>query len=140
MANAPADAPAERRNGGGERRFQLPIPKQFCGSPEQWQKWRARFERYRVCADLEAQKVVPIFLFSMGDVADDIIATLTIEGQAVNEATVAYADLLAAFDRHFSARKNTIFARVKFNRRTQKPQEPIDSFIQDLHKLAGHET
>ena len=114
------------------RRLQLPLPKPFDGSPENWQKWRQRFERYRVSTALEPGKLVSTFLYSMGDIADDILATFT----GIDEATVAYSDLLAAFDSHFGARKNTIFARVKFNKRTQKTGETIDCFIQDLHKLA----
>ena len=81
---------------------------------------------------LEEGKLVSTFLYSMGDVVYDILATLT----GVDEATTACADLSAAFDAHFGGRKNTIFARVKFNRRVQRMGETVDNFIQDLHKLA----
>ena len=114
------------------RRLQLPLPKPFDGRPENWQKWRQRFERYRTGTALEEGKLVSTFLYSMGNVADDILATLT----GVDESTTAYVDLLAAFDAHFGGRKNTIFARVKFNRRVQRVGETVDNFIQDLHKLA----
>ena len=114
------------------RHLQIPLPKPFDGRPENWQKWRQRFERYRTGTALEEGKLVSTFLYSMGYVADDILATLT----GIDEATTAYTDLLAAFDAHFGGRKNTIFARVKFNRRVKRVGETVDNFIQDLHKLA----
>ena len=44
---------------------------------------------------------------------------------------------ISPFDTYFAAvRKNVIFVWVKFNQRVLKPGEAINTFIQDLHRLA----
>ena len=121
-------------NGDANRRLSLPLPREFSGYAEDWSKWRQRFERYRISTSLSQKpraEQVSLFLFSMGDVADDLLATMN-----VNEATVTYDELVAAFNSHFNERKNKIHSRAKFNKRVQKQGEEIDVFIQDLHKIA----
>ena len=70
----------------------------------------------------------------MGDVADDILTTLGVDEEATN-----LNDIISAFNNNFDARKNVIslVERAKFNRRVQNKGESVDSFIQDLHKLAN---
>ena len=68
----------------------------------------------------------------MGDVADDILTTLGVDEEAAN-----LNDIICAFNNHFDARKNVIIERAKFNRRVQNQGESVDSFIQDLYKLAN---
>ncbi|KAL8565639.1 hypothetical protein ACOMHN_063470 [Nucella lapillus] len=126
--NEQAAAPA------GARFPQLPLPKPFDGTAESWPTWRQRFERYRISTGLNTktkQEQVSIFLYAMGDIADNILICL-----AVNEADIEFDELSRKFNEHFGARKNEIIARAKFNRRTQKQGEGIDAFIQDLHKMA----
>jgi hypothetical protein len=67
----------------------------------------------------------------MGDTADDILTTMK-----VDQATVTFDDLLTSFNTYYNARKNVVVERAKFNRRVQKQGEPIEEFIQDLHRLA----
>ena len=122
------------RDGGAPGIRNLPLPKSFDGSPESWPRWKARFERYSVCMGLARKpdrEQVSLFLFSMGEIADDLLITMN-----VNERTITFVELVAKFDNHFGARKNTITARAKFNKRFQRSGEKIDSFIQDLHRLA----
>ena len=122
------------RDGGIPGIRNLPLPKSFDGSPESWPRWKARFERYSVCMGLARKpdrEQVSLFLFSMGEIADDLLITMN-----VNERTITFVELVAKFDNHFGARKNTITARAKFNKRFQRSGEKIDSFIQDLHRLA----
>ena len=127
---------AERVGGGdgGARGKNLPLPKSFDGTAESWPKWKARFERYRICVGLARQpdrEQVSMFLYSMGEIADDLLITMD-----VNEQTITFDELVIKFDGHFGARKNTITARARFNKRYQRAGEKIDSFIQDLHRLA----
>ena len=68
----------------------------------------------------------------MGDVADDILTTLGVHKEATN-----LNDIISAFSNHFDARKNVIVERAKFSRRVQNQGESVDSFIQDLYKLAN---
>ena len=67
----------------------------------------------------------------MGDAADDILTTLGVDEEATN-----LNDIISAFKNHFDARKNVIVERAKFNRHVQNQGESVDSFIQDLYKLA----
>ena len=55
----------------------------------------------------------------------------------INESKITYQELKGKLDQHFGDRKNVIVERANFNQRKQKPGEPIDNFIQDLHKLAA---
>ncbi|XP_005097696.1 uncharacterized protein LOC101852690 [Aplysia californica] len=74
---------------------------------------------------------VSTLLYTMGEVTDDILTTLSVE-----ESTTTYTEVIEAFDAHFDARKNIIFASAKFNKHTQLPGESVDIFIQDLHRFA----
>ncbi|UYV64758.1 K02A2.6-like [Cordylochernes scorpioides] len=86
---------------------QIQPPETFdFSTPNEWPKWRKRFERYLV--DLlekeeEATKIDSVF---------------------------------KAFDSHFCVRKNIIYERAKFNSRNQEDREPVDEFITSLYKLA----
>ena len=114
-------------NGGAARGKNVPLPKAFDGLAESWPRWKARFERYSVCVGLARQpdrEQVSMFLYSMGEIADDLLVTMN-----VNERTITFAELVEKFDGHFGARKNTITARAKFNKRYQRTGEKIDSFI-----------
>ena len=117
------------------RRVSLPPPQPFDGKAELWPRWRQRFSRFRQCTGLHLKtqsEQVSALLYSMGEVADDILTTLS----AIDEGTATYAEVIEAFDNHFNARKNIIFARAKFNKRVQQPGESVDTFIQDVHRLA----
>ncbi len=41
-------------------------------------------------------------------------------------------------DNNFVIRRNVIYERAKFNMRSQKNEEPVESFITDLLSLAEH--
>ena len=41
-----------------------------------------------------------------------------------------------ALDEYFKVRQNVICERARFNKRTQSPGEPIDTFKHDLYKLS----
>ena len=112
----------------------LPLPDKFHGStgPKQtelWLKWYRRFERYRHASGLVTKPdrdQVSTLLYAMGDCADDILITLSI-----NEETISYADLTTAFNNYYKVRKNIVADRAKFNNRKQQPGEPLDVFIQE---------
>ena len=134
MAENQAENHADPIQNPPSRPPNLPLPKQFDGTGEGWIRWRARFERYRICVGLSLKperEQISCMLYSMGDIADDLLVMMN-----VNEETISYNELLAKFDAHFNARKNVITIRAKFNKRSQRQGEKIDSFIQDLHRLA----
>ena len=110
---------------------QLPLPAKFSGAngPKQaecWMKWSSHFECYRVASGLKNEpehEQVSTLLYSMGDCADDILATLHIDE---NKAT--YEEVCTAL--------NLIVQRARFNKRQQLLGESVDAFIQDLYQLA----
>ncbi|UYV77931.1 K02A2.6-like [Cordylochernes scorpioides] len=105
-------------------------------TPNEWPKWRKRFERYLVVSGMkkkeEADKI-DLFMYLMGDRADDIFRTFKLEKE---EEATKIDSVLKAFDSHFCVRKNIIYERAKFNSRIQEDREPVDEFITSLYKLA----
>ncbi|UYV74356.1 K02A2.6-like [Cordylochernes scorpioides] len=105
-------------------------------TPNEWPKWRKRFERYLVVSGMkkkeEADKI-DLFMYLMGDRADDIFRTFKFEKE---EEATKIDSVLKAFDGHFCVRKNIIYERAKFNSRIQEDREPVDEFITSLYKLA----
>ncbi|UYV66897.1 hypothetical protein LAZ67_4003261 [Cordylochernes scorpioides] len=116
---------------------QIQPPETFdFSTPNEWPKWRKRFERYLVVSGMkkkeEADKI-DLFMYLMGDRADDIFRTFKFEKE---EEATKIDSVLKAFDSHFCVRKNIIYGRVKFNSRIQEDREPVDEFITSLYKLA----
>ncbi|UYV62382.1 K02A2.6-like, partial [Cordylochernes scorpioides] len=116
---------------------QIQPPETFDFSTHnEWPKWRKRFERYLVVSGMkkkeEADKI-DLFMYLMGDRADDIFRTFKFEKE---EEATKIDSVLKAFDSHFCVRKNIIYERAKFNSRIQEDREPVDEFITSLYKLA----
>ncbi|UYV70227.1 hypothetical protein LAZ67_7002242 [Cordylochernes scorpioides] len=116
---------------------QIQPPETFdFSTPNEWPKWRKRFERYLVVSGMkkkeEADKI-DLFMYLMGDRADDIFRTFKFEKE---EEATKIDSFLKAFDSHFCVRKNIIYERAKFNSRIQEDREPVDEFITSLYKLA----
>ena len=99
----------------GRPGIRLSPPKSFDGTGANWPKWKQRFLRYRTGSRLiqKPREPVSVFLYTMGDIADDIMKTMNID-----EDTAELDALIAKFDSNYGARKNTIVARAKFNKRT----------------------
>ncbi|UYV62413.1 hypothetical protein LAZ67_2000471, partial [Cordylochernes scorpioides] len=118
-----------------QSRIQPPETFDFS-TPNEWPKWRKRFERYLVVSGMkkkeEADKI-DLFMYLMGDRADDIFRTFKFEKE---EEATKIDSVLKAFDSHFCVRKNIIYERAKFNSRIQEDREPVDEFITSLYKLA----
>ncbi|UYV79391.1 K02A2.6-like [Cordylochernes scorpioides] len=116
---------------------QIQPPETFdFSTPNEWPKWRKRFERYLVVSGMkkkeEADKI-DLFIYLMGDRADDIFRTFKFEKE---EEATKIESVLKAFDSHFCVRKNIIYKRAKFNSRIQEDREPVDELITSLYKLA----
>ncbi|UYV81264.1 hypothetical protein LAZ67_20000582 [Cordylochernes scorpioides] len=113
------------------------LAKTFAFStPNEWPKWRKRFERYLVVSGMkkkeEAYKI-DLLMYLIGDRADDIFRTFRFEKE---EEATKFDSVLKAFDSHFCVGKNIIYERAKFNSRVQEDREPVDEFITSLYKLA----
>ena len=119
-------------------RYQIPPPAKFdVSKPEEWPKWKKRFERYRIASGLDVQpgeNQVNALLYTMGEDAEDVVTSL----QLTDEALTEYETLLERLDSFFVVRRNVIFERAKFNLRHQEEKETVDSFITALYCLAEH--
>ena len=116
----------------------ITIPESFNFSkPEDWPKWIRRFERFRLASGLaekEPERQVNTLVYSMGDEADDIMTGFGL----TNDEKKEYRTVKAKFDAHFVVRRNPIFERAKFNKRSQQHGESVDSFITALYVLVEH--
>ena len=99
-------------------------PFQF-NSPDEWLKWRRRFEQYRVASGLakeDNERQVSALLYCLGEEADDVLTSTNIS----SDSRKVFADVLKKFDEFFKVRKNIIFERARFNRRYQGETETAE--------------
>lgn len=75
---------------------------------------------------------VNTFLYAMGKEAEDILASLKLTGAEMTN----YATVKRKFEEHFIPCTNVIYERARFNCRVLQPNEPVEAFITDLHKMA----
>lgn len=113
----------------------LAPPAEFSFRSEDWQKWVKRWKRYAVGSGLAYQddeSKLNTLLYCMGPKADDILLSLPLE----NGDDEDYDRVLEEFNNHFGVCVNVVLERQKFLRRKQLPNESVDNFITDLHRLA----
>jgi len=53
----------------------------------------------------------------------------------ISENKKKYNQVIEQFDDYFKVRKNLIYERVHFNKRNQLPNESMEQFITEVHKL-----
>ena len=70
-------------------------------------------------------------LYAMGDCAEDILVTLHL-----NETKAMYDEVRTALNGYFDVHHNLIVQRALFNKQHQLAGESVDTFIQDLYRLA----
>ena len=70
----------------------------------------------------------------MGEEADDIMISFGLTADDAKQ----YELVKNRFENHFIVKRNIIFERAKFNLRSQQQGESVETFITDLHCLAGH--
>lgn len=113
----------------------LPPPGAFDFSkPDEWPKWRKRFEQYRSASGLDAEsesRQVDTLLYCLGDEADSVLASTNISA----EDRKKYEEVMGKFDSYFRVRRNVTFERARFNRRSQKEGETAEQYITELYTL-----
>ena len=72
-----------------------------------------------------------ILLYSVRDCAEDILPTLCLD-----ETKATYDQVHATLNGYFDVRRNLIVQRSRFHKLDQLPGETVDTFIQDLYRLA----
>ena len=102
--------------------------------PEQWTRWKRRFEQYRIASGLDGEdqpRQVCVFLYCMGQDAEDVLTSTTITEANRKD----YKKVIEELDKFFKVRRNVIFERAKFNRRDQLPEETTEEYITALYGM-----
>ena len=103
-------------------RLQSPSPFDFK-QPDEWPKWKRHFEQFRLASGLNVEsedRQVSTLLYCMGQDAEEILSSTNISGDDRRK----YEAVVAQFDGFFKVRKNVIFERARFNRRSQRDEDP----------------
>ena len=124
----PSGPCATLHGGSGKRRMaalQLRPPEPFTfRNPDDWHRWRLRFEHFRVTFGLgtsEERQQVSTLLYCIGEEAEDVLgSTGTTEVERKD-----YQIVVCKFDSYFQVRQNVIYERVRFNRGTKKKVKPL---------------
>ena len=104
---------------------------------DDWPRWKRRFEQFRVASGLVSDgevKQVNTLLYCVGEEAEAVLTSTN----ATEEDREVYDTVVAKFDNAFKVRRNVIFERARFNRRSQLEGEPAEQFIMELYTLAEH--
>lgn len=116
-------------------RLQPPSPFDFK-QPDEWAKWKRRFEQFRLASGLSGDdddKKIGTLLYCMGEAAEETLGSTSITA----EQRKTYAGVIASFAAFFNVRKNVILERARFNRRSQNPDESVETFITSLYSLSA---
>ena len=117
--------------------FTLQPPTAFnFRQPEEWKKWLARFEQFRIASGLstESERQVSSLLYCMGDDAGDVLATTNNSDGDKKD----YGKVVKKFNDYFKVRKNTVFECANFNLARQLTDETAEHFIIRLHQMADN--
>ena len=102
--------------------FQVSAPEPFNFScPQEWPKWKRRFERFRVASGLDSsseEAQVNTLIYSMGDEADDILRSFALSDADKKK----YQTVMDKFEAHFVKKRNIIYERARFNMRKKESQ------------------
>ena len=106
-------------------------------TPEEWPRWKRRFEQFRHASGLTAEddsRQISTLLYCMGDNAEDTLASTDISRADRSR----YAVVIAKSDAFFQVWNNVIFERARFNQRNQEEGESAEQFITSLYSLADN--
>ena len=82
--------------------------------PDEWAKWKRRFEQFRLASGLSAEskeRQVSTLLYTLGEDAVDVLSSTNIS----DDNRKKYAEVMAKFDGFFQIRKNVIYECAQFN-------------------------
>ncbi|UYV64657.1 K02A2.6-like, partial [Cordylochernes scorpioides] len=105
------------------------------GKPNEWPIWFKRFQRYRIASGLSEKsesEQVNALIYIMGDKAEEILILFNLSEAQIND----YKLVASKFQDYFIGKRNVIYERAKFNRRSQGETEPVEEFITNLYVLA----
>ena len=105
--------------------------------PEEWPRWKRRFEQFRVASGLKGEdpeKQVSTLLYCLGEEAEAVLESTNIK----DEERKVYDTVLKKFDDFFKACKNVIYERACFNHQNQLQGETAEQYIMALYTLADN--
>ncbi|KAG5890836.1 hypothetical protein JTB14_016214 [Gonioctena quinquepunctata] len=111
-----------------------PPEKFLFSSPGTWTTWRKRFKRYMLVSGQMSkpeEEKINILVYIMGEESEEIMLQFPVQ-------PTSYKEALDSFEKYFIPRRNIIYERFKFHSTIQKPGEPIESFIKNLHSVAEY--
>ena len=73
-----------------------------------------------------------MLLYCLGPDAEDVLVETNIN----SEERKKYCDVEKKLDDFYKVKRNVVFERVRFNRRSQLDGETVDQYIVALHNLA----
>ena len=118
--------------------LQLTPPEPFnFKAPDEWPRWRTRFQQFRIASGLagdSAAKQVSTLLYCLGEEAESVLSST----DATEDDRKDYDTVMNKFDEYFKVRRNVIYERARFNRRSQQPGETSEQFIMALYDLAAN--
>ena len=115
--------------------FNLRLPEAFdFKNPDDWPRWKRRFEQFRVASGLGEERQVSTLLYCLGEEADAILTSTN--PSADNKKK--YDSVIEKFNGFFQVRKNVIFERAGFNRRNQQDGKSAENYITTLYELAEY--
>ncbi|UYV67864.1 hypothetical protein LAZ67_5002299 [Cordylochernes scorpioides] len=116
--------------------IQVAAPEGFnFGKPNEWPIWFKRFQRYRIASELSEKsenEQVNALIYIMGDKAEEILILFNLSEAQIDD----YKLVASKFQDYFIGKRNVIYERAKFNRRSQGETEPVEEFITNLYVLA----
>jgi len=114
----------------------IPAPLEFSGNiAENYKRFKQRVNIYLMANGLNKKSdevKVAIFLNLIGEEGIDIYNNFGLSEEEKNK----YDEVIRKFDEYLLPKKNIIYERFIFYKRTQEPNEPVDNFVKELKKLA----
>ena len=113
--------------------LQPPHPFNFR-KPDDWPKWKRRFEQYRLASRLLGEsdaRQVSTLLYCLGEEAEDVLMS----ANASEEDRKKLDTVVQKLDDFFQVCKNVILESARFNRRNQREGESAEEFITCLYNL-----
>ena len=104
-------------------------------NPDDWQRWKRRFQQFREASGLDEStesKQISTLLYCLGEEAEAVLASTN----ATDEERKEYQEVLDKFDSFFQVRRNVIYERARFNRRSQQSGETAEQYIMALYDLS----
>ena len=116
----------------------LQPPEKFDFSkPDSWSHWKRLFKQFRATTGLDGEsqgKQINTLLYCLGERAEEVLLSTGI----TEEQRQHYNAVMENLDNHFKVRRNIIFERARFNKRSQLEGETAEQFIMELQSLVEH--